>query len=75
MCATAGYQKRMVQVIAAGTWIYHTQNSNNLDQNIGLNKHSHSLLVHDNTAKCNVSQEKKKLSRNYPRLRCRHERN
>jgi len=35
-----------------------------LDQNIGFNKHKLSLLVNDNAAKCNVSQEKMKLSRN-----------
>jgi len=29
-----------------------------LDQNIGLNKHKFSLLVNDNIAECNVSQEK-----------------
>jgi len=45
--------------IAAGTRFYHTQNSNHLDQNIGLNKHKFSLLVHDNITECNVSQEKK----------------
>jgi len=29
------------------------------------------MLVNDNTAEYNVSQEKKKLSRNHPRWRCR----
>jgi len=33
-----------------------------LDQNIGLNKHKLSLLVNDNLAECNVSQEKMQLS-------------
>jgi len=33
-----------------------------LDQNIGLNKHKPSLLVNDNVAECNVSQENMKLS-------------
>jgi len=33
------------------------------------------MLVNDNTVECNVSQEKKKLSRNYPRWRYRHKRN
>jgi len=48
--------------IAAGTRFYNTQNSNDLDQNIGLNKHILSMLVNDNTAECEVSQEKDKLS-------------
>jgi len=30
-----------------------------LDQNIGLNKHKVNLSVNDNTAECNVSQEKR----------------
>jgi len=30
--------------IAAGAFFLHTQNSYHLDQNIGLNKHKHSLL-------------------------------
>jgi len=33
------------------------------------------MLVNDNTAEYNVSQEKKKLSRNYLRWRYRHKRN
>jgi len=53
--------------VAAGTRLYHIRNSNHFDQNICLNKHKLRLLVNDNTAKCNVSQEIKKLSRNYPR--------
>jgi len=40
-----------------------------LDQNNGLNKQKFSLLVNDNAAECNVSQERMKLSRNYPRWR------
>jgi len=32
------------------------------DQSIGLNKHKLSLLVNDNAAECNVSQEIMKLS-------------
>jgi len=35
--------------------VYRTENSNHLDQNIGM-------LVNDNAAEYNVSQEKKKLS-------------
>ena len=53
--------------------VYHTQNSNHLDQNIGIICHKRWMLVNDNTAEYNVSQEKKQLSRNYPRWRCRHD--
>jgi len=56
--------KHVVNGTAAGRRFYHTQNSNHLDQNIGLNKHNLSLLVHDNIAECNVSQERKWLSWN-----------
>jgi len=52
--------------------VYHTQNNNHLDQNIGIIWHKRSMLVNDNTAEYNVSQ-KKKLSRNYPRWHYRHE--
>jgi len=47
--------------------VYHTQNSHYLDQDIVLNKHKFSLLVNNTIVECNVSQEKKKLSRNHPR--------
>jgi len=48
----------------ASTRFYHSQNSNHLDQNIGLRKHKGSLLVNDNTAvPRNVTFLKKK--RNY----------
>jgi len=53
--------------------VYHTQNNNDLDQNIGIIWHKRSMLVNDNAAEYNVSQEKKKLSRNYPRWRYRHD--
>ena len=55
-----------------GTRFLHTQNSNLLDQNINLNQHKLSLLISANTAECNVSQQKNKLSRNFPRCRYRH---
>jgi len=42
--------------------VYHTENSNHLDQHIGILWHKCSMLVNDNTAEYNVSQEKKKLS-------------
>ena len=39
--------------------VYHTKNSIHLEQNvIGSNKYRLSLLVNDDTAECNVSQEK-----------------
>jgi len=41
--------------------VYHTENSNHLDQTIGIIWHKRSMLVNDNTAEYNVSQEKKKL--------------
>jgi len=45
---------------------YHTKNNSHLDQNIGMIWYKRSMLVNDNTAEYNDSQEKKKLSRNYP---------
>ena len=39
--------------------VYHTENSNHLDQNIGLNKHKLNSPVNNNTAECNVSKEKR----------------
>jgi len=38
--------------------VHRIQNSNRLDQNIGLNKHKLILLVNDYNAECNVSQKK-----------------
>jgi len=68
---------------AAGTWFYHTQSSNHLDQNINLNKHKLSLLVNDCSVECNVSQHKKNYHETIHdgairikgtiALRCRHE--
>jgi len=43
--------------------------------NIDLKRHRLSLLVNENAAECNVSKEKIKLSRNYPRWRYRPKRN
>jgi len=53
--------------------VYHTQNNNHVDQNIGIIWHKRSILVKDNTAEYNVSQEKKKLLLNYVRWRNRHD--
>ena len=44
-----------------GYTVYHTENSNHLDQNIGIIWHKRSMLVKDNTAEYIVSQE----NRNY----------
>ena len=44
--------------------VYHTHNNNHLDQNIGIIWCKRRILVNDNTAEYNVSQEK----RNYHEL-------
>jgi len=65
ICATAFYQKTLRTGIASVGYIFcHTQNSNHLDQNIDINKFKLSLLVNDNSAECNVSQEE----RSYPEI-------
>ena len=53
--------------------VYHTQNSNHLDQNVGIIWHKRIMLVNDNTAEYTVSQRKTitKLST----MRYRHKRN
>jgi len=53
---------------------YRTENSNHLDQNIGIIWQKRSMLVNDNTTEY-VSQEKKIQSRDYLRWRYRHKRN
>jgi len=55
--------------------VYRTENSNHLDQNIGIIWHKRSMLVNDNTSEYNVSQDKKKQSRNYLQWRYRHKMN
>jgi len=64
-----GETKNVVSRCSCRYTVYHTENSNHLDQNIGILWHKHSMLVNDNrpTGECNVSQEKKKLSQNYLR--------
>jgi len=42
--------------------VYHTENGNHREQNIGIVWHKRSMFVNDNTEEYNVSQEKKKLS-------------
>ena len=39
--------------------VYHTENTNHLDQHIGIIWHTRSMLVTNNTAECNVSQDKR----------------
>jgi len=34
--------------------VYHTENSNHLDQNIGIIWHKRSVLVNDNTEECGI---------------------
>jgi len=36
--------------------VYHTENSNHLDQNVGIVWHKRSMLVNDNTAEYTVSR-------------------
>jgi len=62
ICATAEKQKNVVCRCSCRYTVYQTENSNHLDQNIGIIWHKRSMLVNDNTAKYNISQEKKKLS-------------
>jgi len=52
--------------------VYHIQNNNHLDQNIGIICHKRNMLDNYNTAEYTVFQ-KNKLSRNCPRWRYSHE--
>jgi len=74
ICTISESQKNAVFGYSYRYTVYHTQNNNHLDQNIGIIWHKHSILVKDNTAEYKVSQEKtkkqKKLSRIYPWWRC-----
>jgi len=51
LCAGVGAGTRFITPKIATTL--------HLDQNIGLNKHKPNLSVNDNTAECNLSQEKR----------------
>jgi len=55
-------KNRCVQVCCRYT-VYHTENSNHLDQNIGIIGHKRSMLVNDNTVQCNVSQEEETITK------------
>ena len=54
-----GVTKSVVCRCSCRYTVYHTENSNHLDQNIGIIWHKHNMLVNDNTGEYNVSQEKK----------------
>jgi len=64
-----GVTKYVVCRCSCSYTVDHTENCNHLDQNIGIIWHKRSMLVNDKTAECNVSQEKKNVSRNYLRER------
>ena len=55
-------KKTLCSGTAAGIRFINTQNDNHLDQTMGIIWHKRNMLVSDNTAEYNVSQEKK---RNY----------
>ena len=74
---TLSLSKRSVRVYTvAATWFCHIQNTveNTLIKK-WLKQEQLSLLVNDNAAECNVSQEKTKLWRKHPRWHYRHKRN
>ena len=43
--------------------VYHTENSNHLDQNIGTIWHKRSMIVNDNPAEYNISQKKETVTK------------
>jgi len=49
-----GVTKNVVCRCSCRYTVYHTENSNHLDQNIGIIWHKRSMLVNDNTAEYNV---------------------
>jgi len=51
-----GVTKNIVFGYSCRYTVYHTQNNNYHDQNIGIIWHKRSMLVNGNTAKYNVSQ-------------------
>jgi len=55
-----GVTKNVVCRCSCRYTAYHTENSNHLDQNIGIIWRKDSMLGNDNAAEYNVSQEKKK---------------
>ena len=59
-----GVTKNVVFGYSCRYTVYHTQYNNHLDQNIGMIRHKRNILVKDNSAECNVSQEKKETITN-----------
>jgi len=57
--SNCGVSKNVVLGYSCRYTVYHTQNNNHLDENIGIIWHKRRILVNDNTAEYNVSQEKK----------------
>jgi len=57
-----GVTKKLCWGRAAGTRFITPKIATTLTKNIGIIWHKRSMLVNDNTAECNISQEKKKLS-------------
>jgi len=49
-----GVTKNVVCKCSCTYTVYHTENSNHLDQNIGVIWHKGSVLVNDNTAECGI---------------------
>ena len=49
-----GVTKNFVCRCSCRYTVYHTENSNHLEQNIGIIWHNHSMLVNDNTAECGI---------------------
>ena len=70
-----GVTKNVVCRCSCRYTVYHTENSNHLDQNIGIIWYKDSMLVNDNTPEYNVSQEKRNYQRHYLRWHYKHKRN
>jgi len=70
-----GVTKQVVCRCGCRYTVYHTENSNHLEQNIGIIRHKRSMLVYDNTAEYKIFSRKKKPSRNYLQWRYRHKKN
>jgi len=49
-----GVTKNVVCRCSCRYTVYHTENINHLDQNIGIIWHKRSMLVNDNTVECGI---------------------
>jgi len=49
-----GVTKNVVCRCSCRNTVYHIENSNHLDQNIGISWHKRSMSVNDNAAECGV---------------------